>query len=35
MEVPRILAFQHAEVGHDLKADSQDLFVPAQRVRSD
>jgi hypothetical protein len=35
MEVPRILAFQHAEVRHDLKADSQDLFVTAQRVRSD
>ena len=35
MEVAGVLAFQHAEVGHDLKADSQDLFVPAQRVRSD
>ena len=35
MEVAGVLAFQHAEVGHDLKADSQDLFVPAQRIRSD
>lgn len=35
MEVPRVLAFQHGEVGHDLKPDSQDLLIPAQRIRSD
>lgn len=35
MEVPRVLAFQHGEVGHDLKPDSQDLLIPAQCVRSD
>ena len=35
MEVSRVLAFQHAQVSNDLHADSQDLFVPAQRIRSD
>lgn len=35
MEVSRVLAFQHGEVGHDLHTDGQDLFVPAHSVGSD
>jgi hypothetical protein len=34
MEVSRVLAFQYAQVSNDLKPDSQDLFIPAQRIRS-
>lgn len=30
-----ILAFQHGEITHDLKAEGQDLFILAQCVRSD
>ena len=34
MEVSRVLAFQHAQVSNDLEPDSQDLFIPAQRIKS-